>query len=298
LFCAGCEANVDLGFNRQALGDGGEDAGALDASVAPDGGELDAGSTDAGSTGDGGASDAGTPDAGVGDGGPPDLTLQLSMNQVSEQGVLSTLTVLVQNLGGSTAQQTSVRLALPSTLTWASGCQLVDAGLVDCSLGDVVTTASTTLDVLPSAVRGVERLRGQVSTVTPELDTANNDFEARTCITAIAAAPVPITPVRNATLEACFGVGLTSFSQCTPPGTLTGSFDLLTDGGTDTIDAGYSGRWAQSPSRRNVGLEFYNPFVLPFDVSYCGAATTATCFEGIADDTNMNGVGVFRLCLN
>lgn len=97
-------------------------------------------------------------------------------------------------------------------------------------------------------------------------------------------------------LEACFGAGLTSFSQCTLPSLTQVDFALLPDGGSDTLDAGVRGRWGLSASRRAVGLRF--DAELGSAVTYCGVSTSPTCFEGFADEPGAPRSGVFRLCVN
>lgn len=312
-----CAADVVLGINHDAgalssdggddggASDGGADAGATDAGSldagTPDAGGADAGSLDAGTldagAADAGLLDAGTPDAGD-DGGVPDVTPFFDGALAVERGDLTVLSVGVRNLGTRTALDAGLLLTLPLGLSYRASatCASTTPQDVACPLGDVLPggVVSTTVTLAADAGLGWRRVHAQALS---ELDAAdaNDTSDFPMVVTGVGTQVVPVTAPRVAALDACFGTGLMSYSQCTPGSLLSSFIVFFPDGGVEPLDGGFNGSWGQAPHQRNLGFRFY--FGPLSGRQYAGASTTATCFEGVSDIGSAFYVGAFRVCL-
>ncbi|MBX7100123.1 MAG: DUF11 domain-containing protein [Myxococcaceae bacterium] len=324
---AGCNADVVLGRNFPADAssadagddggtgmldggggsDGGADAGSqdggLDAGVdgGSDGGAdagadagLDAG-TDAGL--DGGAGDAGADagaDAGV-DAGPANLTLELTGPLVVQAADPGTYTATLTNSGGQPSLPQNVVITFPAGLTFVSsaGCASSAVNAVSCDLGVIpaqsAVSGSATMTVMaPDSGLGWH-----------EVSAAAGPLDASTplAVTSIGTVVVTVGAPRMVQVDACFGTGTYSYSQCTPASLVSAAVLFLPDGGIDSIDAGYYGQWGQSSHLRNLGFRFWAPGNIN-GTRFAGQSVNATCFQGVVDNPmGVHNVGAFQACL-
>jgi hypothetical protein len=296
-----CTPDVIVGINVR------NDAGSADASVLLDAGEDDAGTADAGvpdaGTPDAGLPDGGAPDAGMldagapGDGGPVDLLVGLTGDVVIDQNSIASYLARATNLGGSTALDASVIITLPPGLALRSSTQCTaDGGVITCPVGDVLAgdIALATFTVDTDAGRGWRDLLVRAQTESPDVDAGNDTTTFFMAVTAPSALVFPVMGPRTVDINFCVGTNLTSYSMCTPPSLVTGSIELLPDGGLES-DAGFFGQWAQSPHQRNIAWRFYVGST--FGARYAGVAVSASCFEGVIDTNGTYNRGAFQGCL-
>lgn len=284
----------DGGSDGGVVGDGGADGGAVDDGGSPDGGAADAGSSDAG------PSDAGAADAGPNDAGIPNLSLVLEPPVVVEVGEVATVVLMAQNAGGNAADNVFARTALPDggVFLGGAGCTAL-AGVVDCSFGAVpgnsTATRSFSLSLGPGL--GTRSLRTTLTSGTPDVSLEDNFVHRLVGQTAVGTDVVP--PLLGRILDGgvCQGSNITSYAQCVP-GSLLYFQIALEDAGFRQVDMpDFGGRWGTSPSRRNVGFQFFYTDGGPGS-QYWGSTVSPLCFEGLLDLAAQPNRGGWRACVH
>ena len=263
-----CDTEVVLGLFREVVADAG---------VADDGGAAF------------GSQDAGT----------PDLTLASNGLWLVEVGEDYVVDLTVRNPGSGLAQDTSIDLSWPMGGTFVSSPDCVGTVVsARCGVGAVDARASkrvsATVNLGPSP-RWLE-LSARAFSSSLDQNPADNYLDVPIALTPVGLAPVALTGERSFTVQSCFGRTITTFSQCMAGSLQTGQALLHADGGLED-PTGVFGFWGQSTHQRNVAWRYVNRDGSRGS-SFVGASVSATCFEGVFDDTSAVTSGAWRGCLN
>jgi len=315
---------ADAGLDGGGLDDGGTSAddGGLDGGLV-DGGARDAGETDAGAN-DAGTNDAGETDAGANDGGAPDGG-DGGTSDAGLDGGVAELSVLLSGEwvfpvdAGPTVWQISLRndgpVRAPApvvVVNAASGLTLVSPDCADAGPGPDggQSLRCFTADVLPGGVASVSLQLEPASLVprlydvsvvalaaTGETNLGDNTARLPVALTPGSAVVSPFAAPRSMSLITCVGTNITSFAQCVPGSRLFYDIAFEVDGGWFPNDSGIPGRWGLGAGGRSLVLM---NLLLPTrgPNGFVGAATTATCFEGVTQNTAGNPfAGAWQGCL-
>ncbi|MBL8923762.1 MAG: hypothetical protein JNJ54_33210 [Myxococcaceae bacterium] len=234
------------------------------------------------------------------DGGPADVSVTLACPRCIEQGASTTSTVILENLGGSSASSVGALVTLPAgvSLISAPGCAPVSATQLACDAGllDVGARHLVPITVAwPMTPLGARALTASATTTSLDGNSANDSARVVVGLTPIGPQAVPLAPPRVMDALVCYGTMLTSYSQCTPPSLSGETLWVEADAGVAN-DAGVPSVWDQAPGQRNFCVEFQGPLGGTF---FYGVAVSPTCFEGLVDNVVIPeaAVGAWRGCL-
>lgn len=248
---------------------------------------------------DAGVVDDGGTAFGSQDAGTPDLTLASNGLWLVEVGEDYVVDLSVRNPGSGLVRDTSVDLSWPMEVTFLASSECV-AGpqSARCDAGVLMPGASTRVALrlnLGPSPHWLE-LSTRAFSSSRDQNPADNYLPIFVALTPAGAMPVALSGERSFTVQSCFDRTITSFSRCMAGRIQTGQVLLHADGGVED-PVGVFGFWGQSTHQRNVAWRYLNRDGSRGS-SFVGASVSATCFEGVFDDTSAVTSGAWRGCLN
>lgn len=249
---------------------------------------------------DAGVVDDGGTASGSQDAGTPDLTMVNSGLWLVETGTDYVVDLTLRNSGSGPALDTSIDLGWPMDSTFVSSPDCA-ANVLSARCGVGVVAAQSTKRVASTLNLGPSPHWLEISvrafSASVDQNPADNYLVVPVALTPAGLMPVALTGERSFTVQSCFDRTITSFSRCMAGRIQTGQVLLHADGGVED-PAGVFGFWGQSTHQRNVAWRYLNRDGTR-GASFVGGSVSATCFEGVFDDSSGAVTsGAWRGCLN